>query len=40
MSLKQGVKPCQENVQAIIDFLLPDTYSKIWAFLGLARHYR
>ena len=35
-----GVRSSRENVQAIIDFPLPDTYSKIWAFLGLSGNYR
>ena len=34
-----GVKPSQENIQAIIDFPMPNTYSKIQAFLGLAGHF-
>ena len=40
---KEGMHPSKENPKAVAEFVLPQTvqtYTKIWAFLGLVGHYR
>ena len=37
---KDGVCPSQENDQAMEDFPMPETFTQICTFCGLARHYR
>ena len=37
---KQGVQPSNTNLKAIAEYALPQTYTKIRAFLGLIGHYR
>ena len=37
---KQGVRPSDTNLKALTDFAPPQTYTEIWAFLGLVGHYR
>ena len=37
---KQGVQPSDTNLKAIAEYALPQTYTKIRAFLGLVGHYR
>ena len=37
---KEGVQPSKENLKVVVEFALPKTYTKIWAFLGMVRHYR
>ena len=37
---KQGVWPSDKNLRAIAECVLPQTYMKICAFLGLIGHYR
>ena len=36
---KEGVQPSKENLKAVAEFVPPQTYTKIWAFLGLVGHY-
>ena len=36
---RKGVQPSKENLKAVAKFTLPQTYTKIWAFLGLVGHY-
>ena len=36
---KEGNQASKENLNAVAEFALPQTYTKIWAFLGLAGHY-
>ena len=37
---KQGIWPSDMNLKAIAECVLPQTYTKIRAFLGLIGHYR
>ena len=37
---KEGIHPSDENVCAIMEFPLPETYTKVRAFCGLSGHYR
>ena len=37
---KRGVWPSNINVKAITEYAPPQTYTEIWAFLGLVGHYR
>ena len=37
---KRGVQPSNLNLRAIAECALPQTYTEIWAFLGLVGHYR
>ena len=37
---QRGILPSQENVQAMQEFPMPETYMQVHAFCGLARHYR
>ena len=37
---KEGIHPSKENVQAILEFPMPETYTKVRAFCGLLGHYR
>ena len=37
---QRGILPSRENVQAMQEFLMPDTYTQVRAFCGLAGHYR
>ena len=37
---KEGVQPSNSNLRAIAECALPQTYTEIWAFLGLVGHYR
>ena len=37
---KDGIRPSRANVQPILDFPVPTTYTEIRAFLGLAGHFR
>ena len=36
---KGGVQPSDSNLRAIAECTLPQTYTEIWAFLGLVGHY-
>ena len=35
---KEGVQPNKENLKAVAEFALLQTYTKTWAFLGLVGH--
>ena len=37
---QRGILPSQENVQAMQEFLMPETYTQVHMFCGLAGHYR
>ena len=37
---KQGVRPSNMNLKAIVECALPGTYTEIKAFLGLVGHYK
>ena len=37
---KRGVRPSNINVKAIAEYVPPQTYTEIMAFLGLVGHYR
>ena len=37
---KEGVRPSKENLKAVAEFTPPQTYTEIWAFLGLVGHYQ
>ena len=37
---KEGIHPSDENIQAILEFPMPKTYTEIRAFCGLSGHYR
>ena len=37
---RKGVQPIKENLKAIAEFTPPWTYTAIWAFMGLMRHYQ
>ena len=37
---KEGVQPSKENLKAVARFILPQTFTKIWAFLGSVGHYQ
>ena len=37
---KEGVQPSKENLRAVAEFTLPQTYMEIWAFLGFVGYYR
>ena len=37
---KEGMQPSKEKLKAVAEFTLPQTYTEIWAFLGLVGHYR
>ena len=36
----EGIHPSEENVCAIVEFPMPETYTEVRAFCGLAGHYR
>ena len=36
----RGILPSQENVRAVQEFPMPDTYTQVHGFCGLAGHYR
>ena len=38
--LRRGILPSRENVQAMQEFPIPETYTQVRAFCGLAGHYR
>ena len=38
--LWRGILPSQENVQAVQEFPMPETYTQVYMFCGLAGHYR
>ena len=38
--LQKGILPSRENVQAVQGFPMPETYTQVHAFCGLAGHYR
>ena len=38
--LRRGILPSRENVQAMQEFPMPETYTQARAFCGLAGHYR
>ena len=38
--LKDGICPSNLNLKAIAESTLPQTYTKVWAFLSLVGHYR
>ena len=38
--LQRGILPNQENVQAMQEFPMPETYMQVCAFCGLVGHYR
>ena len=37
---KDGVQPSNSNLKAIVECILPQTYTEVHAFLGLVGHYR
>ena len=37
---QRGILPSRENVQAVQEFPMPETYMQVHAFCGLAGHYR
>ena len=37
---QRGILPSWENVRAVQEFLMPETYTQVRAFCGLAGHYR
>ena len=37
---KEGIRPSNENIQAILEFSMPETYTEIRAFCGLSGQYR
>ena len=37
---KEGMHPSKDNVHAIEEFLMPETFTQVRAFCGLAGHYR
>ena len=37
---KEGVQPSKENLKAVLEFALPQTYTEMLAFLGLVGHYQ
>ena len=37
---KEGILPSKENIKAMTEFAWPQTYTEIWAFLGLVGHYQ
>ena len=38
--LKEGIPPSDDNIRAILEFPMPETYTEIRAFCGLSGHYR
>ena len=36
---KEGIHPSEENVHAIMEFPMPETYTEVRAFCGLSGHY-
>ena len=36
---KEGICPSKDNLKAVAEFTPPQTYTEIWAFLGLVGHY-
>ena len=38
--LQRGILPSQENVRAVQEFPMPETYTQVCVFCGLAGHYR
>ena len=36
----EGIQPSKENLKAVAEFALPQTYTEIQAFLGLVGHYQ
>ena len=38
--LQRGILPSRENVQAVQEFLMPETYTQVCAFCRLVGHYR
>ena len=38
--LKEGIRPSDENIRAILEFPMPETYTEIRVFCGLSDHYR
>ena len=37
---KEGIRPSDENIRAILEFPMPETYTEVRAFCGLSGHYR
>ena len=37
---RRAFGPSKENLKAVSEFASPQTYTKIWAFLGLVSHYQ
>ena len=37
---KEGIRPSDKNIRAILEFPMPETYTEIRAFCGLSGHYR
>ena len=37
---KEGIHPSDDNIQAILEFPMPETYTEVRAFCGLSGHYR
>ena len=37
---QRGISPSQENVWAMQEFLMPETYTQVHTFCGLVGHYR
>ena len=38
--MKEGIRPSDENIRAILEFPMPETYTEVRAFFGLSGHYR
>ena len=36
---QQGILPSRDNVQAVEEFLIPETYTQVHMFCGLVGHY-
>ena len=37
---QEGIRPSWDNVHAIEDFPMPETFTQVHAFCGVAGHYR
>lgn len=37
---KEGIKPCEDKVRAVLDYPMPDSIKELRAFLGLVNFYR
>ena len=37
---KEGIRPSDDNIRAILEFPMPETYTEVRAFCRLSGHYR